>query len=124
MWKMQISERIKNRRRQLGLSQEELGERMGVGKSCVCRLETENINMTIERIERIANALEISPITLVGWDEIGTDAGSDLAVSATDSIHVEEQKSLDSMFFSLNEQGRQKLLEYAKDLGRIEMYRD
>ena len=81
---MQMPERIKKRRRQIGLSQEELGKRLGVGKSCVCRLETENKNMTIERIERIADALEISPVTLVGWDLI--DARIDADVDADDVL--------------------------------------
>ena len=84
---MQISERIKKRRRQIGLSQEELGKRLGVGKSCICRLETENKNMTIERIERIADALEISPVTLVGWDliDVGMDGDIDTVSRVEDN---------------------------------------
>ena len=82
--------------------------------------------MTIERIERIADALEISPVTLVGWDliDVGMDGDIDTVSRVEDNNQNELKKSLNRMYLSLNEQGRQKLLEYAKDLGRIEMYRD
>ncbi len=63
---MKIGERIKQRRQALGLTQEELGMRLGYKKSAVCRLEKENINIGTDRLLRIAKALETSHEYLMG----------------------------------------------------------
>ena len=54
---MEIGSKIKNLRLQNGLTQEELGQRMGIKKSAVCRLESEFGSFTIERIIRAARAI-------------------------------------------------------------------
>ena len=64
---MTVGERIKERRIELGLTQEELGKRMGYGKSAVCRVEKEGNNITSNRVEKFAKALECTPGYLMGW---------------------------------------------------------
>ncbi len=64
---MTVGERIRQRRIELGLTQEELGKRLGYGKSAVCRVEKEGNNITTDRISKFAKALECSPSYLMGW---------------------------------------------------------
>ena len=67
---MTIGERIKEIRTQKGLSQEELAKRMGYKtRSAVCQVERNGNNITSDRIEAFANALNVSVQTLMGWNE-------------------------------------------------------
>jgi len=68
-----IGLRIKNRRNELGLSQEELAFRMGLkSKSTICKVECGEDNLTSDRVRKYANALETTPAYITGWEE--TDA--------------------------------------------------
>lgn len=64
---MTVGERVRERRKSLGLTQEELGKKLGWGKSAVCRVEKEGNNITTDRITKIADALSCSPGFLMGW---------------------------------------------------------
>lgn len=64
---MTVGERVRDRRKSLGLTQEELGKKLGWGKSAVCRVEKEGNNITTDRITKIAEALSCSPGFLMGW---------------------------------------------------------
>ena len=66
-----IGERIKQRRKELGLTQGELAERMGYkSKSAICKVETVEDNITTDRIMDFAKALECSPAYLMGWKDV------------------------------------------------------
>lgn len=67
---MDMTEKIKYHREKLGLTLEELGKRVGVGKSTVRKWETGIIaNMRRDKIEKVAIALNISPAYLMGWED-------------------------------------------------------
>lgn len=63
-----IGLRIKNRRTELGLSQEELATRMGLtSKSTICKVERGDDNLTADRVMKYADALETTGAYLMGW---------------------------------------------------------
>ena len=65
---MTIGERIRDRRKELGMTQEELAKSCGYsGRSCVNKLELSRKNVPLSRIEDIAKALQINPAKLCGW---------------------------------------------------------
>lgn len=68
--KMQeIMERMKHRREELDMSYQDLADKVGISKSTLQRYETGNIkNMPIDKLESVANALNVSPSYLMGWD--------------------------------------------------------
>ena len=57
--------RVRSRRQELGLSQEQLAEKAGVHRTYVGMLERGEKNVTIYNIERIAHALSVEPATLL-----------------------------------------------------------
>lgn len=68
---MTIGDRIKIRRKQLKMSADELGRRLGKDRSTVYRYEKGEIeNLPLDILEPIANALETTPQYLMGWEEI------------------------------------------------------
>ena len=66
---MTIGERIKQRRTELGMTQEELAARLGnKSRASVCTVEKGKEDLTTDRIARFAEALETTPAYLMGWD--------------------------------------------------------
>ena len=75
---MDVGERIKNRRTQLGLSAEQIAAELGVSPATVYRYESNEImNMRIDKLEPIAKALHTSPAYLMGWSEETSSAAED-----------------------------------------------
>lgn len=67
---MEMKDKIKQRREELGLTLEEVGNIVGVGKSTVRKWETGDIaNMRRDKIAKLAVALRTSPAYLLGYDE-------------------------------------------------------
>lgn len=70
--------RMKTRREELNMSYQTLSEKVGISKSTLQRYETGYIkNMPVDKLEEIANALEISPLYLMGWENKATTPSKD-----------------------------------------------
>lgn len=63
-----IGQRIKQRRNELSITQDELAHRMGYkSKAAICKVENGEDNITTDRIAKFAKALNCSPSYLMGW---------------------------------------------------------
>lgn len=61
---------IKKYRKQLNMSQSELAKRVGyTDKSMVSQIERGKVNLSEAKIMQFAAALDVSPQTLMGWEE-------------------------------------------------------
>ena len=66
----ELSTRLHLRRKELGLSQEELAQRMGYrSKSSITKLEKGINDLPQSKVEELAAALETTPAYLLGLDE-------------------------------------------------------
>ena len=75
-----VGDRIREKRIELGLSQEEVAKRMGLsGRSSVTRLEKSE-DITLKNVKRIADALGCSYSYIMGWEdeEISAKVAADL----------------------------------------------
>lgn len=71
---MEIGEKIKERRCEIGLLQTELANRMGVTRSTVCKVEKGlEANLTIDRIKAFADALGCSIYDLINEKPTATE---------------------------------------------------
>lgn len=65
---MKIGDRIRNRRKGLGMSAEELGEKLGKNRATIYRYESNDIeNLPSAVLEPLAKALYTTPAELMGW---------------------------------------------------------
>lgn len=65
-----IGSRIRNRREALGLSQDELGRKLGYkSRSSINKIELDQRNLTQSKIKAIADALNTTPSYIMGWEE-------------------------------------------------------
>ncbi|MBF9298733.1 helix-turn-helix transcriptional regulator [Staphylococcus epidermidis] len=67
---MSIGNRIKKRRKEMKMSADKLAEKIGKNRATVYRYEKDEIeNMPYDVLEPIAEALNVSPAYLMGWEE-------------------------------------------------------
>lgn len=106
-----VSNILKNRRKELGLTLSQIADKMGVSEATVQRWESGNIkSLRQERIGPLSEILRISPAVLMGWadDEVTSP-------SPRPPITSKEEELL-ALHRQLNEEGQGRLLEYADDL--------
>ena len=108
---MNIGERIKTRRKELGISAEMLAERLGCSPATVYRYESNYINsIKVDKIKPIADALLVSPSYLMGWE------GADSRPASSSFVFSPDEKSLILLFRELNGEGQEKARSYIDDL--------
>ena len=67
---MNVGQRIKNRRKELGMSADKLAELINKNRATIYRYEKNEIeNMPYDVIEPLAKVLNVSPAYLMGWEE-------------------------------------------------------
>ena len=108
---MTVGERIRDRRKQLGLSAEYIAERLDCSPATIYRYENGYIEkMPIDSILPIAKILLVSPAYLMGWeDESGVQ-------NVADGLSSDESK-LVNIYRSVTEQGQQEMMAHADYIG-------
>lgn len=132
---MTFGQNLKQLREELGISQRELGERLGIRQQTVAQYEKATEQPKLKTIRRLAEAMDIPIYKLVtNWQdfapgELGDDFQEKKAQSYTHKPDIETNaenavlfKSLELSFENLNATGRKKLVEYANDLTKISEY--
>lgn len=91
--KMQdIMSRMKKRREELDMSYQTLSDKVGISKSTLQRYETGYIkNMPVDKLEDIANALQVSPAYLMGWTNEVVDQPITLAAHFDGDGYTEDE---------------------------------
>ena len=92
---MGIGEKIKALRERRGMTLEELGDKVGVGKSTVRKWETGAIaDMRRNKVALLASALGVSPSYLMEWDEQEMKSAEESADAAVVSLQVRNDKDM------------------------------
>lgn len=95
-----IGDRIKQRREELGMSQEELALKVGyTGRSAINKIEVGRTDVRRAKIKPIANALNVSVSYLMGWEEENNnDAIADIIIKMrSDSLFFELVRDIASL---------------------------
>lgn len=87
---MNIKEKLKNRRLQLGLTMSELSQKVGVSEATISRWESGDIaNMKRDKIISLAKALDVEPSFVMGWE---TEHKNDIDLNAYGLKPVKKKK--------------------------------
>ncbi len=109
-----LGKRIYNLRKARGLTLEAVGQVVGVGRSTVRKWENGIIaNMRRDKIKKLAVALGTTPSYIMGWTDDPNDDG--LSSDFIPDLSPQLQALADALD-QLNEEGQEKLLDYAADL--------
>lgn len=118
-----MGERIRQLRESHGMTQEELGEKIGVQKAAIMKYEKGNVeNIKRTSIKIMSELFNVSPCYLMGLDEERLSEESSLfnqiqitfGKGATEVINA---------FTHLNKEGQEKALAYLQDLLDMPKYR-
>ena len=124
---MEMGEKIYNLRKAKGLTLEELGNLVGVGKSTVRKWEKGMIaNMKRDKISKLASALNVSPAYLMGWEMDDGDIGNALVADCLEK-EIDNMASLTpsekdhfKAYINLLEINRKKVDDYTNQLLSIQ----
>lgn len=114
---MTTGEKIRASRLKRGLTQEELGRKLGTSKSVINKYESGVIsNLKRPMIEALAVALDTTPAYLMGWEDLPVNAEAPQNEQAHMYNASEEIRELVRVYSSLPVKARISLLSYAYTL--------
>ena len=122
---MSIGQRIKSRREELGMSQEDLAHRIGYkSKSSINKIELDIQQLRQSKIKQIADALETTTDYIMGWSEKKNDEPKEKH-DVTDLIknqYGSDVYELVQLYLKLNEAGKNKIMEELRDTSALPKY--
>lgn len=124
---MTMGERIKYYRTKSDMTQEQLGELLGVQKSAIRKYEKGEVeNIKRSTIKRMSEIFDISPCFLMGWDD-DYEKVTKLALEVKLIEQIQKQYGKQAVellehFVELNEIGKEKAIDSLIDLCMIEKY--
>ena len=110
---MDIGERIKKRRKEIGLSAEQVADKLRVSPATIYRYESNDIvNMRIDKLEPIAKVLKTTPAYLMGWEK-----------EKTPTVNQDEKtQDLLRYYNKLNPSGKSEAVKRVSELAEIPKY--
>lgn len=146
---MNFGDKLKEERKKKGISQKELGQKLGVSQAMIAQYEKGDRTPKIETIKKIAKALEVEAIVLMGYRNknsniidlfCGGAAYSDISVDEIlEKLDLTEndldvlkksiksnqegtEKELLINYRKLNNKGQEKAVEQVEMLTKIDEY--
>jgi transcriptional regulator with XRE-family HTH domain len=105
-----MAQRIRELRKEKGLTLEQVADIVGVGKSTVRKWETGEIaNMRRDKIAKLAEALHTTPAYLMGWNE-----GEEKSVPVSEDALSNDEKLLIDLFRQIPSESRPLVLSMIK----------
>lgn len=93
---MTLYDRIRTRREQLNMSQEELAKRLGYkSRSTIAKIESGENDITQSKIVAFAKALGVKPGYLMGWEDV-PEPTSSLSLTQQEETHIKKYRQLDA----------------------------
>lgn len=112
--KTTVNDRIKERRKELGLDADYIAQQLGVSRATYYRYESKEIEkIPISALVPLAKVLHTTPQYLMGWDE---EAEKFKAGKTDEEVEETSENILSYIYNSLSEKGQKKFLDYLNDL--------
>lgn len=114
--------RIKELRTLFGMSQEELGRRVGVQRAAINKYEMGSVtNIPITTIEKIASVFDVSPTYIMGWNETSSNplSAEVKVIQGVKAFYGEDAVELLEGFTTMAGIGQRKVLRYLDDMHKL-----
>ena len=118
---MNIGEQIKRYRKEMKLSQKELGERLGVSQQHIAQYENGKRIPKIENIQKIANALDADILDILGDDYYIIEKG--IVTNVGMKISKMDESFLINYYRQLNDTGKEEAQKRVGELTLIDAYK-
>ena len=108
---MDISKKLKDRRKELNLTMLQVAQKTGVSEATISRWESGDIaNMRRDKIVSLASALQVSPSFIMGWE----DNKSRTEEASLDEQLSKEEFALFGEVHDLTEEEKKRVLDFIK----------
>lgn len=128
---MLAAERIKQLRKEANLTQEELGDLLGLKKVSIQKYENGGIvNLKSETIEKLSQIFKVSPAYIMGWEKFDKELNTNEIKKEINLLELIQQKygfigvELAQVLEKLNDEGKRKILFYAEDIAENRKYKN
>lgn len=116
---MNIGTRIKERRKELGLSVDDVASKLNKNRATVYRYESNDIeNLPLNILEPLAKVLNTTPAYLMGWKK---ENSTNIEINSKNTLSKEETTLLES-FNKLNDLGKSEANKRVAELTEINRY--
>ncbi|MCR5722096.1 MAG: helix-turn-helix domain-containing protein [Lachnospiraceae bacterium] len=120
---MSIGERIKMRRQELNMSQEELAIKVGYkSRSSINKIELSR-NLPLDKVEKVARALDCEPNFLMGWADLnGEPINQPTLTSKIGHLIATNDKDFNTLidlFLSIPLEKRNRFVDYLKQSAEL-----
>ena len=128
---MTIGMNIKKYRKRMGLTQDELGKKLGIKQQTIAMYENDKTNIKPVTLKKIANALNVSLTDLMpellltdsekkaiinAASNDGPERLSEINRQRIENLNKRKREQLLSNYDKVNEDGKEKIFEYSKDI--------
>ena len=128
---MTIGMNIKKYRKRMGLTQDELGKKLGIKQQTIAMYENDKTNIKPVTLKEIANALNVSLTDLMpellltdsekkaiinAASNAGPERLSEINRQRIENLNKRKREQLLSNYDKVNEDGKEKIFEYSKDI--------
>ena len=121
--RIKVGQRIKDRRKALKMSADELGAKIGKNRATVYRYENGDIeNLPIEMLNPIAEALQTSPQYLMGWESDKSETSKKIDATTDVLIRMETDKLYSELVLTLYKMDNDKLLAVKAMLDSLKLF--
>lgn len=114
--------RINELRRIAGMSQEDLGRRVGLQRAAIQKYEKGTVeNIPLKTIERIADVFDVSPTYIVGWNGNKNNplAAETKVVQGVGTFFGQDAVELLEVYTTVTTKGKKRLIEYAIEVDKL-----
>lgn len=114
--------RIKELRTLAGMSQEELGKRVGVQRAAINKYEVGSVtNIPLATIEKMANVFDVSPTYIVGWDNTSSNplSAEVKVLKGVQTFYGKDAVDLLEAYTTLSKEGQKRVLQYIADMSEL-----
>lgn len=114
--------KIKYLRNISGMSQEELGRRVGLQRAAINKYEKGSVtNIPIATIEKIAKVFDVSPTYIVGWDDTASNplAAEVRVLQGVKRFYGNDVVDLIEVYITMDDRGKERVHQYVDDMSLI-----
>lgn len=114
---MSVGENIKRLRKERKMTQEQLGDLLGVKKAAVQKYENGTVkNLKQETIKKLSEVFNVPATNFIDAEPISKQVELIFEIKET---FGEDAVDLLEMFTQLNSNGREKVIEYTYDMNKV-----
>lgn len=118
---MTTGQLIKAARKKAGMTQEELGKKIGVSGSSMAQWENDLRNPKLDTLQRIASALGVPVQELISdWEAVDKEEFKDVFIYGKGLTTPKDR--IDAALDRLNDEGQEKAAERVEELTEIPKY--